>query len=132
MSWFWWDRLTFEEVEGLVTNCKEEVLDEVEKLGREMRNLRYLLAHMYKKETKIIADIKELAEILQEVKDRLDKATVEIVKKINDLVEALANTEIPADAMAVIEGLKAAAAALDEIVPDPAPEPTLQPVVLLP
>ena len=128
MSWFGWRRSKFEEVEVLVIKCKEETLDEVEKLGREMRHLRYLLTHMYRKEIKIMANVKELAGMLQEVKDRLDKATLEIVKKINDLVDALANTEIPADAMAIIEGLKADAAVLDDIVPDPAPSP----VVLLP
>jgi len=76
MSWFWKERLTFEGVKDLVIGCKGEILDEVEKLRVEIKNLRFIVTQVYKKETRIMADMKELAEILQEVKAIQDTVVV--------------------------------------------------------
>ena len=127
MTWFWRRKDKFEPIKDLITDCKEEVLDEVSRLKEEVRRLYSLLTYVFKKETNIMAGIKDLAGILQGVKDELDKATTEIVNKIADLENALSNTEIPADAQAVIDGLKADAKALDDIVPDPTPAPAEAP-----
>ena len=127
MQGFWEKKDKFESIKDLITDCKEEVLDEVSRLKEEVRRLYSLLTYVFKKETNIMAGIKDLAGILQGVKDELDKATTEIVNKIADLENALSNTEIPADAQAVIDGLKADAKALDDIVPDPTPAPAEAP-----
>jgi len=66
----------------------------------------------------IIMKLNELATQLGGLAAQLDKASSEIVAKIDELETALADTEIPDEATVMIEELKAQAQALDDIVPD--------------
>ena len=72
--------------------------------------------------------LNELATQLNGLAAQLDKASGEIVAKIDELETALVDTEIPDEAAVMLEELKIKAQALDDIVPDavpvePAPEP---------
>lgn len=76
----------------------------------------------------IIMKLNELATQLSGLAAQLDKASAEIVAKIDELETALVDTEIPDEATVMIEELKAKAQALDDIVPDAVPvEPTPEP-----
>lgn len=71
-----------------------------------------------------------VADALAGVKDQLDKAKGEILGKIADLETQLADAgKLDAADQAAIDALKGAAADLDAIVPDPAPEPPVEPTV---
>lgn len=75
-----------------------------------------LLQEILRKEDKIMS---QLGDTLNSIKDQVGKATVEILGKIADLEAALANAgTIPVDAQTALDGLKVAAQALDDIVPD--------------
>jgi DNA repair exonuclease SbcCD ATPase subunit len=86
----------------------------------------WLLAEVHEKldfiiqtQTEEVIRMSELGDALNAVSAQLDKAKTEIVTKIADLEAALATAgQIPADAQAVIDSLKAQAQALDDIVPD--------------
>jgi hypothetical protein len=72
----------------------------------------------------ILMKVSELAVAVSELSAQLAKAQGEILGKIADLEEALAtmDVELPEDAAAALEGLRVSAQALDDIVPDVAPE----------
>lgn len=71
----------------------------------------------------MLMKLNELATQLSGLALQLDKATTEILTKIDDLEDALAATEIPEDALTALEALKVQARALDDVVPDvPAPD----------
>lgn len=55
---------------------------------------------------------------------KLQKARDEILAEIQKLKDSLANAELPQEAVDALEALAGAAQGLDDIVPDPAPEPT--------
>ena len=72
----------------------------------------------------IMAKLSELTAALVAINDRLAKAKAEIVAKIDELQSALvADIELSADTQAALDALVDSAAALDDIVPDPAPAP---------
>lgn len=71
-------------------------------------------------EAKLEAANVKLSDIAGEVKavsDQLAKAQAEIVAKITDLETALANVELPPEAVEAIAALKTSAQGLDDIVP---------------
>ena len=74
----------------------------------------------------------ELATALGAVNDKLEKAKTEILAKIAELQDALANVEVPADAQAALDTLVAKAQALDDIVPEVVPPVVETPVVETP
>ncbi len=83
------------------------------------------LQQILNKEDLIMAQITELAGIINGAVAQLDKAKAEITGKIDslqariaELEAALASTQIPADAQAALDNLKADAQALDDVVPD--------------
>ena len=68
--------------------------------------------------------LSELTPVLTALASELDKAKAEIVGKIAELESALSDVDVPADAQAAIDALKAKAQSLDDIVPDaPVPPP---------
>lgn len=75
----------------------------------------------------ILMKLNDLATQLNGLAMQLNKAAAEILGKIADLETALYATDVPEDAAAAIEALKAQAQALDDIVPDVAPvEPPVE------
>ena len=72
-------------------------------------------------EKEVMIKLAELATALGAVNDQLEKAKTEILAKIAELQDALANIEVPADAQAALDTLVAKAQALDDIVVDAAP-----------
>jgi len=76
------------------------------------------LRQIIKQQGEIKMKLSELLDALSALDDQIDKAQAEILAKIAALEAALVNVEIPADAQAKIDELKAAAQSLDDIVPD--------------
>lgn len=72
----------------------------------------------------IMAKAEESVAALTALKDQLTKANGEIQKKIQDLVDAAANADVPQAVVDAIEALKPAAQTLDDIVPDAPTPPT--------
>lgn len=77
---------------------------------------------------KIMAALKDLATQLVALNDQVQKSRTEVLAKIAELEAALSNVELPADAQAALESLKASVQAVDDVVPDAAPEPPVSPV----
>jgi hypothetical protein len=78
----------------------------------------------------IIMKINELLTVNQSIKGQLNKAEAEIVGKVADLnakidalVAASADADLPAEVVTSIEEVQTAAQALDDIVADPVPVP---------
>jgi len=63
--------------------------------------------------------ISELATALAELSSQLTKAQDEILARIAALEAALNDVELPDAAITALDGLRAGAQALDDIVPDP-------------
>lgn len=76
---------------------------------------------------KVMVKLNEVAGQLQAVNDRLLKAKVEIIDRINVLEEALGDVDLPAEAGDALTALMATAQALDDINPDPEPVPVAEP-----
>ncbi len=73
-------------------------------------------------------ELAELAATINNVNEQLGKATEEIVTKIIELEDALLQSnEMSAEVEAAVASLKASAQALDDLNPDPVPEPTPDP-----
>ena len=70
----------------------------------------------------ILMKVSELAVAVSQVSAQLTKAQSEILSKIDALETALIDVELPDEAVAALDGLKVGAQALDDIVPDVAPE----------
>jgi hypothetical protein len=62
--------------------------------------------------------LSELLQALTDLQTQIEKAKAEILAKIAALELALSDVDVPADAQVKIDELKAAAQALDDIVPD--------------
>lgn len=75
----------------------------------------------------IMGNQKEAAQELAAFKTQLVKANTEIQAKIQQLIDAAANTEIDPELRAAIDELKPVAQALDDIVPDEPTEPPTEP-----
>ncbi len=71
-----------------------------------------------KEQRQIMAKLNELVGLVNEVNAKLDKSKDEILAKITTLEAALVDVELPADAVAALDTLKASAQTLDDIVPD--------------
>jgi hypothetical protein len=78
----------------------------------------------------ILMKINELLTVNQSIKGQLNKAEAEIVGKVTDLqtkidalVAAAEQADLPAEVVASIEEVQAAAQGLDDIVADPVPVP---------
>jgi hypothetical protein len=69
----------------------------------------------------IIMKLSELAAAVSAIDAKLSEASDEIVGLINDLRNALADAEIPAEAAVTLDALAAKANSLADIVPDEAP-----------
>lgn len=72
-------------------------------------------------EERIMMKVSEIQAQLDAVGAQLTKAKDEILAKIAALEAALGDADVPAEAEAALEALKAQAQALDDIVPDAPP-----------
>jgi vacuolar-type H+-ATPase subunit E/Vma4 len=88
----------------------------------------WLLDEVYEKQAhiltyleKIMTTIADLPQLLGDLRDELAKAKEEIIKKISDLEDALEHLSLPPEAETALAAVKAAADALDAIVPDTPP-----------
>jgi len=63
-------------------------------------------------------NVSELAEKLNELNTKLDKATGEILAEVAALQAALLNVEIPTEAQDALDSLTAKVQALDDLNPD--------------
>ncbi|MCU0806558.1 MAG: hypothetical protein MUC53_00995 [Candidatus Contendobacter sp.] len=70
-----------------------------------------------------MSKISEVAGQLQAVNEKLLKAKVEIIDRINALEEALGDVDLPAEAGEALTALMATAQALDDLNPDAEPAP---------
>ena len=66
--------------------------------------------------------LSELSGLLNDVLSQLAKAKAEILDKIAGLEAALADVDLPEDAVTALAALSAKAQSLDDIVPDAEPE----------
>lgn len=71
----------------------------------------------------ILMKIAELASAVAEVSAQLTKVRSEILGKLTALEEALANADLPEEAVAALLALRDEAQSLDDIVPDRVPDP---------
>ncbi len=62
--------------------------------------------------------LSELSAMVVAISDQIAKAKIEVLAKITALEVALADVELPAEAQVALDGLKAKAQELDDIVPD--------------
>lgn len=69
-------------------------------------------------------ELSEVAQALTELKAQLGKAKDEIVGKIDALQTELGNVQLPEEAVAALNELRAVTQQLDDIVPDAPAEPT--------
>lgn len=84
-----------------------------------MKWLNFLLP--FKRLNAIMTKIVEVAELVTALVAQLDKAKSEILSKIEELQQQLSDVDLPHEAEAAIEDLKAAVQALDDVVPDQPP-----------
>jgi ATPase subunit of ABC transporter with duplicated ATPase domains len=75
----------------------------------------------YHEVLKMATKLNELAAELSGVRALLGEGISEVVAKIQELEDALANTSIPDDAQSVLDELKVSAQALADIVPNAPP-----------
>ncbi len=73
--------------------------------------------------------LSELTTAIAGVSAQLTKAQEEILAKIAALEAALVDVELPTEAVDALDALRAQTQGLDDIVPDVAPEPPVEPVV---
>ena len=71
----------------------------------------------------LLMKVSELSSAVAEVSAQLTKVRGEILDKIAALEDALIDVDLPEDAIVAINALRGDAQALDDIVPDIAPEP---------
>lgn len=74
-----------------------------------------------------MSKLNEVAGQLQVANERLLKAKVEIIDRINALEDALDDVDLPIEAEEALSALMATAQALDDLNPDPEPEPGADP-----
>lgn len=111
----------------LITNA--EVVTKDDENPTKWDNILSRLEAILQKEEVIMTQVNEVAGVLNAVEAQLEKAKAEITGKIDSLVAALTNVELPAEAQTALEALKTTAQSLDDIVPDvPAPTPVEPPV----
>jgi len=78
------------------------------------------------RDEEILVKLEELAASMLTISNQLNKAKDEILSKIADLNDAVAAAQdVPAEVVNAVSGVIAAAQALDDIVPDAPPPPTI-------
>jgi chromosome segregation ATPase len=68
--------------------------------------------------SELMAKLNELAAQLVALNDQVNKARTEVLAKLLDLEAQLSNVDLPAEAQAALDALKASVQAVDDVVPD--------------
>jgi ABC-type transporter Mla subunit MlaD len=87
---------------------------------KKLAAFQLILAAHQRLEQRIMALSQEVTDTLTAVSEQLDKATSEIVAKIDELAAAVADPT--PEQQEKLDGLRAAAQRLDDVVPDATPE----------
>lgn len=77
--------------------------------------------------TRILMKVSELKDQLDALNTQLAKATKEIQDEIANFASQVANLDLPPEAIASLDALKAKVAVLDDLNPDQPPPPPAQP-----